>query len=128
MAITNDGFDFVAGAVIGDEATVFDNANAALGVGTSTTAFAATQSDLQGVSKLRKGMQTAYPERNPDALGSDYVRFKSQFDDGEAEFAWEEWGVFNNTTGGTMLSRKVSSNGTKTAGNVWILEVDLQFT
>jgi hypothetical protein len=37
-----------------------------------------------------------------------------------ANVAWQEWGLFNNTTsGGTMLNRKVESLGTKTEAQTW---------
>lgn len=120
MALTNAGRDFMAGATIGAEATLFDNANAHIAVGNGTTAFAATQTDLQGTSKFRKAMDAGYPTRSGNVL-----TFKSTYAGAEANFAWEEWGVTNAATGGTLLNRVVEYNGTKQSGQTWIFEVGL---
>lgn len=118
MPLTNAGRDFIAGALIGAETVLFNNANAKIGVGDGTAAFAATQTDLQGTNKFRKGMDTGYPTRSGNV-----ITFRSTFTDTEANFAWQEWGIFNAATGGTMLSRLVEYNGTKSSGQTWIFEV-----
>ncbi len=111
--LTDVGRDHFATDLIGLSVTEFDNANAALGVGDSTTAFAKGQTDLQAASnKLRKGMEAGFPDV-PSA--ANVLRFRSLFGTGEANFAWEEWALFNALSGGTMLSRKVENLGTKTA-------------
>jgi hypothetical protein len=120
MALTNAGRDFIAGAIIGNEATLFDNTNAYIGVGDSNAAFSAAQTDLQGTNKFRKGMDTTYPQ-----ISGNVITFKSTFSGDEANFAWEEWGVFNAASGGTMLNRLVEYNGTKQSGQTWIFEVDI---
>lgn len=133
MPLTNDGTNVIASALIGEGAyTTFDNANAALGVGDDDTTFSASQSQLQaeanGTSSLRKGMNTGYPNRDPDADGSDnLLRLQSTFGTSDANFNWLEWGVFNDTTegGGEMLCRIVEDLGTKTNASKWVLEVDL---
>jgi len=48
MLLTNAGRDFVVGALTGVETTLFDNANAYIGVGDSTTVFDVTQTNLRG--------------------------------------------------------------------------------
>ncbi len=121
MSLTNAGRDHIAKCLINDSTpTFFDNTNSYLGVGDSTTAFAVTQTDLQAATnKLRKGMETSYPTRTDNAL-----TFKAVFGDSEANYTWNEWGVFNASTSGTMLCRKVSNLGTKTTGS-WSLTVVL---
>lgn len=121
MPLTNAGRDFIAQAIINDSSpTFFTSANAYIGVGDSTTAFAAAQTDLQAsTNKLRKAMDSTYPQRSTNAL-----TFKSSFSTGEANFTWAEWGVFNGSSGGTMLSRKVDALGAKTSGT-WVLTVTL---
>jgi len=117
MPLTNAGVTHIAKALIAESATAFDNANAHLGVGDSSAVFAKTQTDLQAATnKLRKAMEAAYPQRS----GDDLV-FRSLFDTAEANFAWEEWGVFNAAAAGTMLTRKVESLGTKTSAQQWQL-------
>lgn len=64
MALTTAGRDLIATAVVGDAFTAFNNANAYLGVGDSSTAFSAAQTDLQAsTNKLRKAMDSTYPQR-----------------------------------------------------------------
>lgn len=117
MPLTNAGRDFIATAIINDgPPTFFDAANAYLGAGDSSTAYAAAQTDLQAASnKLRKGMEATYPQRSANAL-----TFQSLFGTGDANFAWNEWGLFNASSAGTMMSRKVESLGTKTSAQSWL--------
>ena len=118
MALTTTGRNFIAQAVMNDTPTFFDNANAYIGVGDSATAFSAAQTDLQATTnKLRKGMETGFPTRTDNVL-----TFKASFGDTEANWVWNEWGVFNAATAGVMLNRKVESLGTK-AGGTWNLTV-----
>jgi hypothetical protein len=121
MPLTNAGRDDIAKALIADSFTAFNNANARIGVGDSSAAFAAGQTDLQAsTNKLRKAMEASYPQRAANVL-----TFRSLFGTGDANFAWEEWGVFNAGSGGTMLSRKVESLGTKTSAQSWQMTVDI---
>ena len=121
MALTTAGINFLSQAAIG-QGTAFSNANARLGVGNGSTAFAIAQTDLQGTSKLRKGMDSGYP-----TITAPKVKFKSTFAQSEANFAWNEWGIFNAETGGVMLNRVVESNGTKQSNQTWVLEVEITF-
>jgi len=121
MPLTNAGRDDIAKALMADSFTAFNNANARLGVGDSNAAFAAGQTDLQAASnKLRKAMEASYPQRAANVL-----TFRSLFGTSEANFAWEEWGVFNAGSGGTMVSRKVEALGTKANTQSWQLTTDL---
>lgn len=117
MAITNTGAILAAQCLMNDSATFLNSSNAHLGVGDSSTAFAASQTDLQAASnKLRKAMESGYPTRSSGAL-----TFRSLFGTSEANFAWAEWAVFNASTSGTMFSRKVEALGTKTNTQSWQL-------
>jgi hypothetical protein len=105
----------IAQLLIGEAFTTFANANAYLGVGDSSTAFAKAQTDLQAATnKLRKAMDATYPQRSTAQL-----TFRSTFGTSEANFAWNEWGVFNASSSGTMLNRAVSSLGTKQNTQSW---------
>lgn len=121
MALTTAGINFLSQAVIG-QGVVFDSAHAMLGVGDGSDAFSIGQVDLQGTSILRKGMDDGYPTIQPPK-----VSFKSTFSPNEANFAWNEWGIFNAETGGVMLNRVVESNGTKQDNQTWVLEVEVTF-
>lgn len=106
--------------------TYFNNGNAYLGVGDSSTAAAATQTDLQAASnKLRKAMDATYPQHtDATTSGAASIVFKSTFGTSDANYAWAEWATFNGSSGGRMLQRKVESLGTKTTGS-WVLTVTL---
>lgn len=105
--------------------TYFNNGNAHLGVGDSTTAAAATQTDLQAVTnKVRKAMDATYPTHTDGtSSGSATITFRATFGTSDGNFAWEEWGLFNGSSGGRMLNRKVTSLGTKTSAASWVFTV-----
>lgn len=106
-------------ALTGGAIAAFSNANANIGVGDSSTAESAAQTDLQASSnKLRKGMDAGYPQ-----VSTNQVMFRATFTGGEANFAWNEFGVFNASSSGTMLNRKAAAIGTKASGAVWVLTV-----
>lgn len=181
----------------GQNLTYFNNGNAALGVGDSSTAEAATQTDLAAASnKLRKGMDATYPiatdgsasktitaatNASPIAVTStahgyatndvvnitgvagntaangtwiitvidantyslnnstgngaytsggistknNVIVFQSTFANAEANWAWQECGLFNSATNGVgrMVNRKVTSLGTKTSAGSWTLKL-----
>lgn len=119
MPLTNAYRDFLASLAVGAGGTAFNNANTYLGVGDSTTAHAFAQTDLQAATnKLRKAMDATYPQVAGSAL-----TFRATFGTSEANFAWQEWGVFNASAAGTMMNRKVESLGTKTSSQSWQLTV-----
>lgn len=123
MPLTETGRNFIAAAIIADgPPTAFSNANARIGSGDSNTAFASSQTDLQASSnKLRKAMESSYPQRTDNVL-----TFRSLFGTSDANWAWNEWGVFNAGSSGVMLSRKVESLGTKTSAQSWLLTASIQ--
>jgi hypothetical protein len=124
MALTDAGRNHLVQAGIGASVTFFNNANTYIGVGDSTTAFSASQTDLvAATNKLRKAMDATYPSG-----GSNVITFRSTFATTDANFAWQEWGIFNASSGGTMLSRKVESLGTKTSAQTWQFTVTLTFS
>lgn len=124
MALTDAGRNHLVQAGIGAGPTFFNNANAFIGVGDSTTAFSAAHTDLQAATnKLRKAMDATFPSG-----GTNVITFRSTFGTSDANYAWQEWGVFNASSAGTMLSRKVESLGTKTSAQTWQFQVVLTFT
>jgi len=121
MALTNTGRDYLNGSIIANPTALFNVTNAHIGVGDSVVAFAATQTDLQAATnKLRKIVDIA--PTNPTANSTEFL---STFGTAEANFAWEEWAVFNAATGGIMLNRKVEALGTKTSAQSWEITVTL---
>src|SRR5690606_17624064 len=113
----NAGIQLLEDLLIGAGGTAFNNANAHIGVGDSNTAAAAGQTDLQAsTNKLRKAMEATFPSRSGQTLS-----FKSDLGPSDANFAWEEWAIFNASTSGVMLNRKVESKGTKTSSDTWTI-------
>lgn len=123
MPLLNSGRNHIASDLVGEAVTEFNNANSYIAVGNSSTAFAATQTDLVGASKTRKGMDATYPQRSTNVL-----TFKATFGTGDGNHAWDEWGVANASTGGTLLNRKVEALGTKTSAQTWAITVTLTVT
>lgn len=121
MPLTDAGRDHLAADLIGETVTEFDNANAHLGAGDSSTAFDKSQTDLQAASnKLRKGMDATYPQRAVNVM-----TFRATYGTSEANFSWNEWGLFNALAAGVMFSRKVESLGTKTSAQTWQFEATI---
>ena len=114
MPLLNDGRDHISGALIGESPTPFDEANAHIGVGDSDAAFSAEQSDLVGINTARQGMDSGYPSRDGNEL-----TFRATFGTEDANFDWEEWGIANDPSAGTMLNRAVESLGTKPDTQSW---------
>ena len=124
MALTNAGRDLIAAMLLGEATTDFTNAATYIGVGDSTTAFAAAQTDLQAATnKFRQGMVAANPSRVDNV-----ITLNALFATGDANFAWEEWGIFNAAAAGTMLQRKVEALGTKTSAQSWALTLTITVT
>ncbi|MEV0617580.1 hypothetical protein AB0I81_29960 [Nonomuraea sp. NPDC050404] len=110
----------------GSTVAAFDAANARVGVGDGTAAADAVQIDLQGANKLRKGMDATYPQHTDGTgAGATTLTFRSTFSTSEANFTWNEWGIFNAVTGGRLLNRKVESLGAKTSAASWVFTVQL---
>jgi hypothetical protein len=113
----------------------FSNANAFISVGDSTTAAADTQTELQAATnRTRVGMDATYPLHTDTTgtAGSKSIVFRSTYGTAVANYAWQEWAIFNGpgtggppTTGGRMLNRKVESLGTKTSSATWVLTITL---
>lgn len=121
------------GSTVANAARAFlDNGNAGLGVGNSTAAAAKTQTDLQGASKARKGMESTYPTHTTGSASTAArdITLRALFSTAQANFAWAEWGVFNSTTQGQgrMVNRKVEALGTKTTAASWQFTVKLSLT
>jgi hypothetical protein len=110
-------------ALIGGSITFFSNANSYIGVGTGTTAAAAGDLDLTGPSTLRKAMDSTFP-----TVSTNSVTFRATYGTSDANFAWNEWGVFNASSSGTMLNHKVISLGTKVNTATWQFAVTLSLS
>jgi hypothetical protein len=110
----------------------WSNGNAFMGVGDSSTAEAATQTELQAATnRFYKAMNATYPSRVNQT-----VTFQSDFISTEANYVWNEWTISASattvsgggfTTGTINLNRKVSALGTKSTGT-WTLTAQVTFS
>lgn len=110
--VTNVGGALALSLLIGGAGQAFNNANAYIGIGDSATAAAVGQTDLQAsTNKLRKAMDATFP-----SISGQVATFKSTFGTGDANYQWNEIGLFNASSSGSMFSRQViSSPFTKTS-------------
>ena len=124
MGLTNIGRNHIASGIIGATVTPFNAANAYIGTGDSSTAFAAAQVSLQAATnKDAWPMDATYPTQATNVL-----TFQTTVPTNSGNWAWNEWGVFNALSGGIMLSRKVESLGTKTSAQSWQINCAITVT
>jgi hypothetical protein len=123
--LLNEGITELLNLIGGISGSAWSNANAYLGVGDSSTAEAASQTDLQAATnKLYKAMASGYPQ-----VSAQTITFRSQFTSAEANFSWGEFTVSNSSSGsGKNLNRKVSAQGTKASGQTWTLDLSITFS
>jgi hypothetical protein len=120
MALTTAGAQFIAKAITGlNSPTLYSASNYYLGVGDSATAFAIGQTDLQAATNKLRVLVTSVNE------SGGVITAIASYGTSQANFAWEEWGSFNASSGGTCYQRKVDSLGTKTSAQVWTLTATL---
>jgi len=115
----NAGINAMLLLLVGTGGTDFDQNNGYLGVGNSSTPAANTQTDLIGTSTARVQI-TALA-----TIALETLTFVASFGAAAGNFTWEEVGIFNGPSGGTMLTRSVSALGTKAAGATWVLTITL---
>lgn len=128
---TSDGTTNSGAAVPGIKAW-FNNAQAIIGVGDSSTAAVNTQFDLQAASnRLWVAMDATFPTL--PLTTSNAIVFRSTFGSAQANYAWAEFAIANDngsnvtipgstarsSSNGTMLDRVVSAQGTKASGQTW---------
>lgn len=120
--LLNEGIQVLEDLLIGEAGDVYDNTNAYLGVGDSSTAAVATQTALQAATnKAYVGMDDTYPSR-----ASQTITWRATFGSAVGNFAWAEFTLINAATdAGDNLNRKVSDQGTKASGQSWVLSLTL---
>lgn len=132
----NSGIQRVMDLMIGAGGQAGDNTHTFMGVGNSSTAEAAGQTDLQAATgstnRQWKGMDATFPSR-----ASQTVTYRSTYATTEANFNWLEVGVEidNGTVSpgtaalstGTqkLLNRKVIAAGTKVNTQTWVSTVTI---
>ena len=120
--LVNSGIALLLDLLIGAGGTTYANGNTYIGTGDSSTAAAATQTDLQAATnRFKRVMDATFPSRSGQTL-----TFRTTFATSESNYAINECGVFNGGPAfatGTMLNRIVSSLGTKTSATTLQLTI-----
>lgn len=107
--------------ITGASANTFTNATATIGIGDSSTAAAAGQTDLQAsTNKAYVAMAATYPT----APSAGAVQFQSVFGPSVANYAWNEF-VVRQSSSLICIDRGVSVMGTKASGTTWTALVTL---
>lgn len=115
------GCDEVFGLITGLSANHFDNTNARIGIGDSTTAAADSQTDLvAATNKTYKAMDATYPT----APSAKSCVWRATFGASDANYDWEEF-VLKHNGSGICINRGVQSLGTKANGAVWVATLTL---
>ena len=120
-ALVNEGINELWTILCSAGGDKFDNTNTNLIVGTGTGAEDPTDTEATFTNGVKKGMEASYPTFGTDQKAT----WKSSYGSGDANQAWEEFGVLNAAASGDLLNRKTSSQGTKTAGQTWELTLEI---
>ncbi len=122
--LLNEGIAELHNLIAATGGTKWDNTNARLGVGDSAAAEGAGQTGLQGTSKTYAGMEATYPQ-----YAAQVTTWRAVFGGGVGNHAWNEFTVVNAADDtGKNLNRKVSAQGTKTAGQTWTLDLTITWS
>lgn len=129
--LTNSGKDFLVKALKGDSLTFFNNSNTYLGIGDDNTAANVSQTDLiASINKYRKNVDPTYPKIFGDSGGpSNYgeILYIFTFLASEANFSWQEFGLFNDSSSGIMFDRFIYDAGIKNNEQIWSVELTFIF-
>jgi len=130
--LTTAGLTLVMNRLTGSGQAV-DNTHTRLGVGNSSTAENVADTDLKAAAgstnRWFMTMDATYP-----SVAAGVLTARSTFAAGDANFAWNEWGIWNSTSttdaNANMLNRKVEdpSLGTKTSAQSWQIAADITIT
>lgn len=116
--LLNTGITLLLQLAIGAGGTAFANAASRIGVGDSSTAELASQTGLvAATNKFYQACSATYPSVSGQTLTAQAI-----FASGSANYAWNEFTLDNGTI---SLNRKVSAQGTKTAGQVWTVTMTI---
>ena len=119
--LANEGINELWTLIFAASGVRFDNSNAFLITGTGSGAANATDTQATFTAGATKAMESGYPTYGT----SQKAIWRSVFGSGDANQVWAEFGVLNAATGGELLNRLVSAQGTKTSGQVWQLTFEI---
>src|SRR5919106_6339811 len=118
MGLTTAFRDYVCTKVTAGTGNNYDPTNGYLSVGDSTTAFASSQTELQAATNRTRQQCSSL------SASGNVITAVATFGSGAANHSWQEFGLFNAAgtggppvTGGTMMQRVASHQGTKASGS-----------
>ena len=127
--LVNAGINKMGGWLIVDSGTHYNAANTAIGVGDTSTAAAASQTDLSAaVNSANRWVQLV---DSIPTFATQVLTCVATFATGNGNFVWNEWAIGQNTSSAaaaitaSMLNRKVASLGTKTSAVAWAFTVTI---
>lgn len=88
-----------------------------------TGSGAATVNDVEGT--FTSGVKVAVDGAYPTFGTNQKATWMASFGSAVANQAWNEFGLLTKTTDGVLINRKVSAQGTKTAGQTWELTLEI---
>lgn len=120
-ALVNEGINEMWTVLCSATGAEWDNTNANLIVGTGSGAEDPGDTEATFTAGVKKGMEASFPTYGT----SQKATWKSSYGSGDANQAWNEFGVLNAATSGKLMNRKVSAQGTKTSGQTWELTLEI---
>lgn len=118
--LLNTGINEMWKLIIGSSTNTFSNTKAQIGIGDSSTAAVASDTDLKGTNKSYADMASSYPV----AGTSQKVVFRAVFGENAGNHDWAE-AVVKNKTSNICLNRLVSDQGRKASGQVWTVDLEI---
>lgn len=97
--VVNSGLAYITSRMVGTDKSVMSH----MGLGSSTTAADATQTDLVSILGSREALDSS----TVSGTNNEKVVYVASFEPGDATGAVTEAGIFNAATGGDMLCRTV---------------------
>jgi hypothetical protein len=123
ILVTN-GINILLNALIVAASPLWNATNARIGVGDSATAATIADTDLNAATNKLRVVVNSIPTVSTNVLTA-----VATFTTGQANYAWQEWGLFNAASGATsMLNHAVVSLGTKTSASAWTITVTITIT
>jgi hypothetical protein len=122
--IVTNGANIMLNALIVAASPLWNATNARIGVGDSATAATAADTDLNAATNKLRVVVNSIPTVTTNVLTA-----VATFTTGQANWVWNEWGLFNAASGATsMLNHAVTNLGTKTSASAWTITVTITIT
>lgn len=123
ILVTN-GINILLNALIVAASPLWNATNARIGVGDSATAATIADTDLNAASNKLRVVVNSIP-----TVATNVLTAVATFTTGQANWVWNEWGLFNAASGATsMLNHAVTNLGTKTSASAWTITVTITIT